>query len=480
MTLEGHVPALRRAARDKFREGWLRVRVSRTWAVLGVAFLLSGCVSYRAAPLVAAEELDALRRASLTDLRIEHVRPGEGEPIATAFNLEDGLDEGEVVAAALTLNPSLRSARAELGVAQALLIQAGVWPNPELGAAVRPELGGSATAVELDLLFALLRPGERDAKQGIANAATAEAGARLLAEELRVTSEARRARLLVLGAETALRLLREEAYIRREVVSLVRQRRELGDATVLELQLAELDLAEAERQVRAASTDLDASRRVLNKVLGLPPLYELPLGGAGEPLAFTVFEDPSDEALDTRILSGRPDLTAKQSAYEKAEQDLHLAILRQYPSLSLGPSYERDVEGTEALGLGLSLTLPLFDRNQGEIAEKTAARERVRAEYTELLHALRAQAFDARERLRRARGEVEIQQTETLPLVERSESTFEAAFRSRDVSVFEWLTARGQALRARREFLAALLGYSESVVELEAVTGMPLSRPVQN
>ena len=49
-----------------------------------------------------------------------------------------------------------------------------------------------------------------------------------------------------------------------------------------------------------------------------------------------------------------------------------------------------------------------------------------------------------------------------------------------DATLFEWLTARGQALRARREFLSALLRYSESVVDLETVTGAPLSRPAQN
>ncbi len=447
---------------------------------LACAWLLGSCASYRPKPLVPADELESLRSATLLELRIEHTRPGEGGSPADSFNPNDGINEGELVAVALTLNPTLRTIRAELGESQALLIQAGLWPNPELGAAVRPELGGSATGVELDFLFALLRPGERKARRSIAKAVIEESRSRIIGEELRVAAEARAARLLVIGAEATLRLFEQEAEIRREVASLVRQRRELGEATVLDLHLAELELIESERAVRAARTELDFTRRELNRVLGLPPLYELQLFAAGNALTFTVFEDLPDSELDSRILSGRPELASKQAAYQKAEEELRLAVLRQYPSLKLGPSYEKDVEGSEALGLGASLELPLFDRSQGAIAEKHAARERVRAEYVALLHAVRAEAFDARERVRRAKLEVETQETQALPLVERSESAFEEAFRTRDVNVFEWLTARGQALRARREFLGALLRYSESVVDLETATGAALSRPAED
>lgn len=475
-----HVPDCARRRNAAASRARLRAPVERTASLMAYAWMLGSCASYRPQPLLPSDELESLRGATLLNIQIEHARPGEGILVADSFNPSDGLDEAEVVAVALTLNPELRSVRAELGESQALLIQAGLWPNPEIGAAVRPEIGGSATGVELDLLFALLRPGERRARRAIAEAAVEETRSRIVAEELRVVAEARTARLQVLGAEASLRLFEQEAAIRREVASLVRQRRALGEVTVLDLHLAELELVESERAVRAARTELEFERRGLNRILGLPPLYELPLLAAGEPLTFTVFADLLDSELDSRILSGRPELASKQAEYRKAEEELRLAVLRQYPSLNLGPSYEKGVEGSESLGLGVSLELPLFDRSQGAIAEGYAARERVRAEYVALLHGLRAQAFDARERVGRAKLEVETQATETLPLVERSENAFEEAFRARDVNVFEWLTARGQALRARREFLGALLRYSEAVVDLEAATGASLSLPMLN
>ena len=52
-------------------------------------------------------------------------------------------------------------------------------------------------------------------------------------------------------------------------------------------------------------------------------------------------------------------------------------------AIALPPSFERDVEGSDGLGAALSLELPMFDRNEGEIAQKTAERERRRAELSQ-------------------------------------------------------------------------------------------------
>lgn len=114
-----------------------------------------------------------------------------------------------------------------------------------------------------------------------------------------------------------------------------------------------------------------------------------------------------------------------------------------------------------------------FDRNQGEIAEKQNQREQSRAKYVALLHRLRSVAFDARENMRRAKAEVEAQQQEVVPLVQRTQDLFERAFRARDIPVFEWMTVQQRALKARQAFLEALLQYEESRIEFEAATGLP-------
>lgn len=450
--------------------------LTRRWVVLVLGTLLTGgCATYTAHPLVPEEELARLCATKLDGLWIEYDAPrGVSERGPLAFDPSDGLDEAELAAVALTIHPTLRAKRATIGEAEALLISAGVLPNPEIGAFLRPGVGGaSGTGLGLEALFGLLRPGERAAERGVAQARIEVVRAEIASEELRIVSEVRRARIAVLSAAQAARLLQQEADLRDDALALVRRQRALGEATEIALALVELDRTTVRRQLREAQAALARDRRLLNTVLGLPPTLELPLVGDGLDLSFTLVPDVTDEEIDARLLAGHAELRTRAAEYRRSEQDLRLAVARQAPLLGLGPSYEKDVEGSQGLGLGVSLELPLFDRNQGAIAERIAARERVRAEYAATLHALRAGAFEARAQLRSARAEVELQESEVLPLVERTEALFEAALRARELSIFEWLTARTRSIQAKKDLLDALTRYANAVVELDSATGAP-------
>lgn len=441
---------------------------------------MAGCAKYTPAPLDPGRELADLRGRSVSGFVVERAAPGQQREAApTPFDSSDGLDEAEVVAVALTLNPALRARRLEMGEARSLLIAAGIWPNPEVGLAWRGGIAGaSGSAVEADALFELLRLGERPVRKEAAQARIEEVRADIVAEEYRTVAEVRSQRWTLLAAHQWMKLLEEEAALRERALQLVRQRRQVGEGTELDVSLSELELAEIRRDLRKAQGQLEAQRGQLNRLLGLPPEYALRLTESTRPLTITVYEDLADGELDRRLLQGRFELRSKEAAYARAEKELKLAILRQYPRLRLGPAFERELEGDQSLGLGLSLELPLFDRNQGQIAQCLADRDRLRAEYQALLHRLRADAFAARAALRRARLEVETQQKEILPLIERNQALFEGAFRAGELNIMEWITAQQRAVRARREHLEALVEYGAALVQLEAATGLPLSSAV--
>jgi cobalt-zinc-cadmium efflux system outer membrane protein len=280
----------------------------------------------------------------------------------------------------------------------------------------------------------------------------------------------------VLAAGQTLSLLEEELRLRERGLDVVRRQRELGEGNQLDVATTELEVAEVRRELRKTRADAAAERFGLNRLLGLPPEYDLKLTESGSSLTFTIYDDVPDAEIDHRVLAGRPELASAAAAYREAEEQLRLAALEQYPRIGIGPAYERELEGENALGLGLSLELPVFDRNQAGIAEKRAQRERRRAEYTALLHGLRTDALAARSSLRLAAQEVEAQGKEVLPLVKRTEELTERAFRIRELSAIELTTAQQRALRARREYLEALVRYGTAVIELETATGMRLSQ----
>lgn len=455
--------------------------VSRRWlAAVMPAVLVSGCVSYSPDPLVAEEELAALRSVVLDDLVIEHAVPGDGPvPELASFDPTDGLGEDEVVAVALTLNPGLRARRLEIGEAEALLIGAGLLPNPEIGVTWRTGIGGAdGHSVDADLLMDLLQPWQRKAREAVAGAHIETVRAEIVADEWRLVREARIRLLDVNSAVQIAAMLDEAVGIRTRMLDLARRSRDAGEGTDLDVSAAELELAEMRRDQRFAQAEVAVARRNLNALLGLPPEYELHLTGLGARAAVTVFSDPSNEELEHRVLAGRHELRALEAAYEKAEQQLRLAVLGQYPSLELGLGFERESEGDKFLGPAAGIELPIFDRNQGEIAERLAARDRARATYVATLHRLRAEAYEARARLRTAREEIDAQDRDVLPRVRRNQDLVEGAFRAGELRVLDWVTAQQRALGARRTYLETLLRYQRSVIEIEAATGMPLSQPV--
>ncbi len=444
------------------------------------ALVTSGCVTYTPQPLVPDAELAALRSTTLDDVTVEHVLPGARAAIETpAFDLTDGLSEDELVSIALTLNPDLRARRLEIGAAEALLLGAGILPNPKAGVTWRTGISGAdGHALDANLLMDILQPWLRATRQEVATANVETVCAEIVAEEWRLVRATRIALLDVTSALQIAAMLDEAVGIRSHMLDLAEKSRAAGEGTDLDVSSAELELAEMQRDQRFAQADVAVAKLRLNAVLGLPPDYELRLTGIGAPASITVFGELSNSDLEQRLLAGRYELRALEAAYRRAEFELDLAIKGKYPSLQLGLGLERESEGDSFLGPAMGLELPIFDRNQGEIAAKLANRDRARADYVATLHRLRAGAYDARARLRTARREIEAQERDVLPKVRRNQDLIEGAFRVGDVGVLDWVTAQQRALRAQRTYLETLLRYQRNVIEIEAATGVQLVESV--
>ena len=94
----------------------------------------------------------------------------------------------------------------------------------------------------------------------------------------------------------------------------------------------------------------------------------------------------------------RPDLAALRLGYGSAEEDVRAAILGQFPALAIGGNYGSDTSAVVSAGPSLTFSLPIFDRNQGNIAKTRATRRLLHEQYQAQLdsavatiHALLAQ-----------------------------------------------------------------------------------------
>jgi outer membrane protein TolC len=97
-------------------------------------------------------------------------------------------------------------------------------------------------------------------------------------------------------------------------------------------------------------------------------------------------------ALDD-LADRRPDLIALQLGYRSQDEKFRGAIVGQFPALTFGPSYSRDTSDVRSFGPQLTMDLPIFDRNQGNVAIEKTTREQLRAEFAARLSAAHSEVL---------------------------------------------------------------------------------------
>jgi len=451
------------------------------WGIVMLAVVAAtGCGTFQARPIVPREVLQDLQRVRLDALRpVEGRGPTPGPP--AAFDLADGVSADEAVAVALFLNPDIRAFRKERGVAEGELIAARLLPNPELQLTwlhIENFTKSLATSgFDVGLSWAPPRPGERAAKAARARARIEEVRAQIADEEWRLAADVRKAHAALWAALERLRLARASLQLQERVRKFLRDKRDLGDASRLEVNLLELEYVERLRERETIQNEQQKARLELNRLLGLPPLVEVPLQGTSDVLAYRPFV-LKPAALEAVLIERRPDVAVARQDYEKGQQDLRLAYIQRIPWFRFGPAYERDGgpgEGSiNKLGFGFSFEIPLSNLNQGEITRLEAAREKLRELFVARVHLARAEVNEAYRNLQGQERLVRLFQDVIRPALEESEQLTDAAVAVGDVNVLQFVTAQDKVLRSRRDFLDAQLEYWKAVFDLERALGARL------
>jgi outer membrane protein TolC len=339
-------------------------RGARALAAL-LATLPAGCAIYHAKPLPATATLT--RSPALEVPARTLAIPGLGRQ---SFDPALGFTATNIVTLAVVDDPALAAARARAGVARAQLLEARLLPDPQLtGGWSRSSLRTGYEALLGEDLRALVT---RGALEGAAAAHLQQVNLAILWQEWQV---AERARQLYIEAEALARLKRVLARRRRLLGKLYREdvtsleRREVTVASVA-ADFAAWDAAESEW--RSLELDSSRNRHQLDALLGLEPSVRLKLRATPAPRPMSAAQYRS--ALAT-IARRRPDLLALRAGYRSQEERLRAAILAQFPLVNAGIDKARSAEeGVQTLGVHVSLTLPLFNRNRGAIAIERATR----------------------------------------------------------------------------------------------------------
>ncbi len=287
-----------------------------------------------------------------------------------------------LVAQALEKNPELKFYEAEIAAAKGERRTAGLWPNPEVNGNVGQKTvrGGGVSAEGVAWSASVLQPFEWPGRLGLRKAIAnrdielAELGYERF--KVALTSRVRVMGYTLFAAEEKAAGAREVADRYRSLREVLVQRDPAGITPLLEFRIIEAGELTSQRTATLVALAMQAALLELNQLRGQPP---------GTPLSVTP-TDPSFRPLDPvetlLTLARTNNFELRVHAVELAQQGFRMALAKneRFPTLSVGPSIsmERAGDRERIIGVGISLPLPLWNRNQGNI--QTAEARQMQAE----------------------------------------------------------------------------------------------------
>ncbi|HVA94930.1 MAG TPA: TolC family protein [Candidatus Dormibacteraeota bacterium] len=355
--------------------------IGKRIAPLIAIFLLAGCAAqrYAPAPINAAATASQFESRSLADPGLRSFEEScLGHTVSTwppkTWNLQT------LSLAALYFNPALDVARARLATAAAAIQTAKARPNPTFDFV--PGVPAPYLLTQ-DFLFLVETAGKRGLRVQIARNLDQAAQFGLADSAWTVVMGVRASLLNYLVASRNLELLRSEIKIREDQVAILKQVLSAGEITGLDVNLARMQVSKTQVAIRAAEGQTAGARAALAAAIGIPEAgfdaAEFSWPGMDAPPAP---ETLSENQIQREAVLNRLDIRRSLAQYAAAEATLHSEIARQYPNFNLGPGYTYE-EGHSLFTLGLSTSLPVFNRNQGPIAEAESRRREAAAAFVQ-------------------------------------------------------------------------------------------------
>jgi len=429
--------------------------------LLLVLAIPAACAVYQLQPLPVIDlESDPIAVPVQELIAHERLSPA---PIDLTIPLSD-LDLARLM---LVTSPEMAALRSRVDVAEAQLFAAGILPDPQLSLSIaKGSASGLVTGLAAGLAFdfgALLSAQPRRA------AARANAGQirhDVAWSEWLAINQVRTLVVRIQNLSRQRQIVAPALQSAREILLLTRTNLARGDARIDDSSLSLVAFLDAQDRAQALARSLASARLELNASVGVLPATVIKLKAV----------DPNPHQLQApleltrRALDARLDLIALREGYQAHEQNLRTTFLLSVPLPQLALSRDRDTSAIWTTGAAAAISLPLWNRNRGDIAVARATRTQLAAEYQARVHQMRADIaaliveLDAIEEARSALAA-------ELPELRTASAILAAASLAGDVSRLSFETVRAALLDKELSSLALELSFAENSVALETAVG---------
>jgi cobalt-zinc-cadmium efflux system outer membrane protein len=261
-------------------------------------------------------------------------------------------------------------------------------------------------------------------------------------------------------------LAKEFVRLQEELSRLVSVKYKAGDVAALEVNLSQVELARARRNLIAASTDYRNAVLSLKTLIGMASDAEvIPEGD----LAAGLPQLPEREKLLDRI-SARPDIKAAEAETRRSDAALKLIKRELIPNVTWSLFQGRDEQRYER-GVTLSVEIPLFDRKQAERTEARAKASQARIREAAVARTTRKEIEESYAAVASSLSEIDLFKQAILGRTTENLDLLQYAFREGKISFYDVRIAQRETIETRSSYLEALLTAQRAYNGLERALG---------
>ena len=384
-----------------------------------------------------------------------------------------------LVAQALAENPELKFYEAEIAAAKGERKVAGAWANPEVSGEVgrkrvRGDISAEGTAWAVSVQQTFEWPGRVSLRKAIADRSVQLAEAGLEQFRKALAAEVRRKAYALFAAQRREAAAAEVAGRGEELVATLVQREAAGVAPLLETRAIEASVIKLRRASSEGAQEAQGALFELNQLRGR---------SIGERIMIAdvtpVFGDlPGTDELIRRAVRGNFELRQRELELTQQGFKVKLSENEAWPSITVGPQFSQDKAGDKesVAGLGVSVPLPLWNRNTGNIAAAKArelqAQTSLRLAQRDIERKLREHAASYaihRKEMARWNPKVAEQLREAAALADRH-------YRLGAVPLATYLEVQSSYLEALEAIFSTQADALTALAEIELLTGTKLTK----
>lgn len=401
---------------------------------------------------------------------------------AIAGPLATNLTPESAVTTALAENRDLAAARFAIRQAEGRLKQAGLWPNPEF------ELGGkndSAFANDGEYDFAtgfkqrFPITGRLSKAKAVARVDVAMALAEVRNQERLLAGEALGLSRELLVTQEKLKANQEIQGVIQKVIEVSEKRLKVAEVSAADVNSAKLELQRLALAQATLSNQQEIAATTLNRLLGREPQTPLQMSGATS----AEFDTNIVAEISRQAIARRPDRQLAALGIDRAGAEIKLAKAEKWEDWTVGFDYSRSVGKFDApigtktdnfLGVGVSIPLPFWNRNQGRVNEAQATQQRAEAELAALDLRIATESQTAENQMRRLLSILHQYREESIKLAEENIALLQKGYADGLVTITAVIQAQQQLTDLRLAYLESLAGFVRAKTEWETATAAVL------